>query len=157
MPSGPLTANQTVPTGLSALPPPGPATPLVAQSALASMNAVASRALADGVQALRPLYAGLPPAMREKALAMVEEFDAASVVATSAFLASGAQPFGSDSDLADLRMPTLLVRGDDAMHPAEVSDLYAARVPDCTVVPASTHEIAAAIGAFCARCATHTD
>lgn len=114
------------------------------------MNAVASRALTEGVQVLRPLYANLPPQVREKALAMVDGFDAASVVATSRFIASGAQPFTSAGDLRALSVPTLLVRGDDALHPASVSDLYAENIPDCTVVPASTTDVAAEIGAFCA-------
>jgi pimeloyl-ACP methyl ester carboxylesterase len=115
----------------------------------AMMDAVASRALSEGVQVLRPLYANLPPQVREKALAMVGGFDAASVVATSRFIASGAQPFASAADLRSLFVPTLLVRGDDAIHPAEISDLYADHIPNCTVAPASTADVAASIGAFC--------
>lgn len=113
------------------------------------MDAVASRALAEGVQVLRPLYASLPPQIREKALAMVDAFDAASVVATSRFIASGAQPFTAAADLRSLSMPVLLVRGDDPLHPAEVSDLYAANIPGCSIAPASTLDVAAEIGAFC--------
>jgi 3-oxoadipate enol-lactonase len=119
------------------------------KAAFAGMDAVASRALEEGVQVLRPLYANLPPPIREKALAMLEGFDAASVVATSRFIASGAQPFTTSEELRSVRVPTLLVRGDDPLHPAEVSDLYAASIPGCTVVPASTEDVAAAIGAFC--------
>lgn len=98
-----------------------------------------------------PLYANLPPEIREKALAMIAGFDAASVVATSRFIASGAQPFTSAADLRSLSMPTLLVRGDDPLHPAEVSDLYAENIPDCSVAPASTMDVAAEIGSFCSR------
>ena len=116
----------------------------------AGMNALASRALAEGVQVLRPLYANLPEPIREKALAMLEEFDPGSVVATSRFLASGAQPFAAASDLETLSVPTLLVRGDDAIHPSEVSDLYAASIPNCTVLPATTTDVPAAIDSFCA-------
>ena len=119
------------------------------KAAFAAMDAVASRALGEGVRVLRPLYAKLPPPVREKALALIEGFDAASVVATSRFVASGAQPFASAGDLESLEVPTLLVRGADAIHPAEVSDLYAARIPHCTVSPAGTPDVAAAIGAFC--------
>jgi 3-oxoadipate enol-lactonase len=115
----------------------------------AMMDAVASRALDEGVQVLRPLYANLPPQIREKAMAMLDGFDAASVVATSRFIASGAQPFATAADLRGLYMPTLLVRGDDALHPAEVSDLYAENIPNLRAVPASTTDIAAEIGAFC--------
>lgn len=119
------------------------------KATFAMMDAVASRALDEGVQVLRPLYANLPPHMRESALAMLEGFDAASVVATSHFIASGAQPFGSSADLRSVQAPTLLVRGDDPVHPAEVSDLYAANIPNCTVAAASTIDVASAIGAFC--------
>ncbi len=76
----------------------------------------------------------------------------ASVVATSHFIASGHQPFASAAELESLEAPTLLVRGDDLMHPVEISDLYAASIRDCTEVPASTTDVAAAIGAFGDRC-----
>jgi hypothetical protein len=90
--------------------------------------------------------------MREKALAMIEGFDSASVVATSHFIASGAQPFETTSELMALESPTLLVRGDDPMHPAEVSDLYASAIRNCTTVAATTTDVASAIGAFVDRC-----
>ncbi|HBL25370.1 MAG TPA: hypothetical protein DD490_00875 [Acidobacteria bacterium] len=115
----------------------------------AGMDAVAGRALDEGVQVLRPLYANLPPEIREKALAMIEGFDAASVVATSHFIASGAQPFTTAADLEAISLPTLLVRGDDPLHPAEVSDLYARHLPQCRTAPASTADVAAEIAAFC--------
>lgn len=116
----------------------------------AMMDAVASRALDEGVQVLRPMYANLPPEIREKALAMIEGFDPVSVVATSRFIASCAQPFESAADLKVLSMPVLLVRGEDPLHPPEVSDLYAESIPDCAVAPA-TADAAAEIGAFCDR------
>jgi 3-oxoadipate enol-lactonase len=116
----------------------------------AMMDAVASRALDEGVQVLRPMYANLPPEIREKALAMIEGFDAASVVTTSRFIASGAQPFASAADLKTLSMPVLIVRGEDPLHPPEVSDLYAESIPDCAVAPAAA-DVAAEIGAFCDR------
>ena len=122
------------------------------KSMFVMMDAVASRALEEGVEVLRPLYANLPASIRERALAAMEGLDPASVVATSRFIASGAHPFTSAADLRSLEAPTLLVRGDDPLHPAEVSDLYAASIPDCTVVPASTTNVAAAIGAFGDRC-----
>ena len=61
------------------------------KAAFAGMDAVASRAVEEGIQVLRSLYANLPSQIREKAFAIVEGFDAASVVATSHFVASGAQ------------------------------------------------------------------
>jgi pimeloyl-ACP methyl ester carboxylesterase len=121
------------------------------KATFAMMDAVASRALDEGVQVLRPLYENLPPQMREKALAMIEGFDPASVVATSRFIASGAQPFATAAELKSLHVPTLLVRGDDLLHPSEVSDIYAANIPNCTVEPAATVDIAAAIGALCGQ------
>jgi pimeloyl-ACP methyl ester carboxylesterase len=121
------------------------------KQAFEGMDALASRALAEGVGVLRPLYENLPAAIREKALAMMEEFDAASVVATSRFIASGEQPFGSAAELAALAMPTLLIPGDDALHPAEVSALYAAHLPNPSIVRVPVTEAAAAIEAFCDR------
>ncbi len=118
------------------------------KATFAMMDAVASRALDEGVQVLRPMYENLPSQMREKALAMIEEFDAASVVMTSRFITSGAQPFTTAAELRSLKAPTLLVRGDDPLHPPEVSDIYAANIPDCRVAPA-TIDLAAAIGDFC--------
>jgi hypothetical protein len=44
------------------------------------------------------------------------------------------------------------VCGDDPMHPAEVSDLYAANIPNCTAVPATTTDIARTIATFVDRC-----
>ena len=122
------------------------------KSIFGMMDAVASRALEEGVQVLRPLYESLPAGMRERALAMMEGFDPASVVATSHFIASGSQPFVATSELMSLESPTLLIRGDDPMHPAEVSDLYAACIRDCTTVAATTTDIAEAIGAFVDQC-----
>lgn len=43
----------------------------------------------------------------------------------------------------------LLVRGDDPLHPPEVSDLYAENIPNCSIAPASTTDVAAEIGVFC--------
>ena len=120
-------------------------------AAFAAMDAVASRALAEGVGVLRPLYDRLPPERREKALAMLPDFDAASVVATSGFVASGAQPFASADDLRALAMPVLVVRGDDPLHPKEVSDLYAKNIPGARIAPAGLTDVASVIGAFVDR------
>jgi len=119
------------------------------RASMTGMDAVASRALTEGVQVLRPLYANLPEPIRVGALKMIEGWDPASVVTTSRFLASGAQPFERAADLARIKVPTLLVRGDDGMHPASISDLYAQHLPDCRVLPADTADVSSAIGAFC--------
>jgi 3-oxoadipate enol-lactonase len=122
------------------------------RATFAMMDAIARRALEEGVQVLRPLYVNLPADMRDRALAMLEGFDGASVVATSRFIASGSQPFAATAELASLKPPTLLVRGDDPMHPAEVSDLYAATIPRCRTTPASTIDLAGIIGSFVDEC-----
>ncbi|HMJ55342.1 MAG TPA: alpha/beta hydrolase [Polyangiaceae bacterium] len=121
------------------------------------MDDVGSRAVDEGVQVLRPLYENLPPPIRERALAMVDTFDAPSVAATTHFLASGAQPFVSTSELRGLVSPTLLVPGNDAMHPAEISERYAALIPGCEALPLhrarAEDDLATAIGEFCERSA----
>ncbi len=117
--------------------------------AFAAMDAVASRAGAEGIDVLRPLFARLPDGVRQRAWQLVSGFDAASVVATSRFIASGAQPFGSNRELRSIRVPTLLVRGDDPQHPAEVSEVYAESITGCTVVPATDSDTAGAIRDFC--------
>lgn len=123
------------------------------RTAFARMDSVASRAADEGVQVLRSLYANLPPAIQERAVAMLERFDAASVVASSHFVASGAQPFAAADDLRSLEVPTLLIRGNDDIHPAEISDLYAENIPNCLVVRAAVADVSQAIGAFCDQCA----
>lgn len=115
----------------------------------AATDAVASRAINEGVQVLRPLYSNLPPEVRERALAMLDSYEPASVAASSRFIASGAQPFSSEAELQSLQMPVLLVRGDDAVHPPEVSDLYAANMVNCTVLPAGSPEVAGELARFC--------
>jgi pimeloyl-ACP methyl ester carboxylesterase len=105
-------------------------------AAFAAMDGVAGRAAAEGVEVLRTMYfSQLPQAVAERAWSMASTFDPGSVTATSRFIASGTQPFKSSQDLRAIGVPALLVRGDDAIHPAEVSDVYAKSLPDLTVVP----------------------
>jgi pimeloyl-ACP methyl ester carboxylesterase len=114
------------------------------------MDAVASRAGVEGVEVLRTMYfEQLPEAVAERAWEVAADFDAGSVVATSRFIASGIQPFGTARELRSIRVPTLLVRGDDAIHPPEVSDVYAASIDGCSVVPAGPTDPARTIGEFC--------
>lgn len=120
-------------------------------AALGGMDAVASRAATEGVAALEPLYAGLPPGIRDKAMAMAQGFDGPSVAATSRFVAGGAQPFRSADELGSLTMPTLIVRGNDPMHPAEISDLYVAKVPTADVAEVPDDEVAETIASFIGR------
>ena len=118
-------------------------------AAFAAMDSVASRAGVEGIEVLRPMYAQLPDGIRERAWQMASGFDPGSVVATSRFIASGAQPFGSSRELRSIRIPTLLVRGDDEQHPAEISDLYAASITHCTVRSATDTDAARAMSDFC--------
>jgi pimeloyl-ACP methyl ester carboxylesterase len=118
-------------------------------SAFAAMDSVASRAGVEGIDVLRPLYARLPDGIRQRAWQIASEFDPDSVVATSRFMASGVQPFSSSLELRSVRVPTLLVRGDDEQHPAEISDLYAASIPDCSVLSAAGTDTVSAMGDFC--------
>jgi pimeloyl-ACP methyl ester carboxylesterase len=119
-------------------------------AAFAAMDAVASRASVEGIDVLRPLYyAHLPDGIRQRAWQMASGFDAGSVVATSRFIVSGAQPFSSSRELRSIRVPTLLVRGDDEQHPAEISDVYAASITDCTVLSATGTDTGRAIRDFC--------
>lgn len=118
-------------------------------AAFAAMDSVASRATVEGIEVLQPLFAQLPEGMRERAWQIASGFDAGSVVATSRLIASGAQPFASSRELRSIRVPTLLVRGGDEQHPAEVSDVYVASIPDCTVLPATGVDTVSAIRDFC--------
>lgn len=118
-------------------------------AAFAAMDSVVSRASVEGIEALRPLYAQLPDGIRQRAWQMASGFDAGSVVATSRFIVSGAQPFASSRELRSIRVPTLLVRGDDAQHPAEISDGYASSITDCTTLPATGVDTVYAIRDFC--------
>jgi pimeloyl-ACP methyl ester carboxylesterase len=118
-------------------------------SAFATMDSVASRASVEGIDVLRPMYARLPDGIRQRAWQIAAEFDADSVVATSRFIVSGAQPFSSSRELRSVRVPTLLVRGDDEQHPAEISDLYAASISDRIVLSAAGADTVSAMRDFC--------
>jgi 3-oxoadipate enol-lactonase len=103
----------------------------------------------EGLEGLRPLYQATP-ALSAYFDAVVGSWDLASLRATAAFMASGAQPIGAPDDLAAVAVPTLLTPGDDPMHPAEISALYAARIPRCVVAGAGE---TGPIGGFCDRLA----
>jgi pimeloyl-ACP methyl ester carboxylesterase len=118
---------------------PGQSGPLMA------MEEVARRAPVEGIEVLRPLYEALPEPMRAGALAMILSQDPASVAAGGRLLASGEQPFETAADLARLKMPVLFVPGNDAMHPASVSDIYLRHLPDCRTgmtIPEFCHGLA---------------
>jgi 3-oxoadipate enol-lactonase len=102
-------------------------------AAMAAMDAAGSRAVAEGVEVMLPLFDALPPAIRERAHAIVAQYDAASVAAITRFMASGAQPFERGDELAAIQIPALVVPGTDPTHPVEVADVYRRHLPRCTV------------------------
>jgi len=118
-------------------------------AAFGAMNALGSRAVNEGIEALHPLFMNLPSPVRERALAVVGGFDPASVAATTAFLASGAQPFATQEELQSISAPALLIPGADALHPSEVSDIYAANIPNCMLVERQCADVARVIDGFC--------
>jgi pimeloyl-ACP methyl ester carboxylesterase len=118
------------------------------QMAMNAMDAAGSRAPAEGVDVLLPLFDALPEAIRARARALVAGYDAQSVAATTKFLASGAQPFARGRDLAAITAPTLLVPGIDPYHPREVADVYAKNVPGVVVREATPAEYGTVIADF---------
>lgn len=119
------------------------------RTAMQAMAAAGRRALTDGIAALHPLFAALPPEIQDRARAMVDSFDPASVAATTAFMASGAQPFATGAELAAITVPTLLVPGTDPTHPPEVAAVFVRHLPRCTVTESAEH--ASAIADFIDR------
>jgi pimeloyl-ACP methyl ester carboxylesterase len=117
------------------------------RAAMDAMDAAGRRAVAEGVQVLFPLADGLPPELRERARAMFATYDAASVAATTRFLASGPQPFANAGELAAITAPTLIIPGTDPTHPPEVAERYR-RIPRATLV--ATADYATAIADFIA-------
>jgi pimeloyl-ACP methyl ester carboxylesterase len=87
--------------------------------AMRAMDEAARRAVELGIEALLPLYDGLPEPIRGRAKEMAAGFDPASVAATTRLLRSGAQPFARGADLAAITAPTLVVPGLDPQHPPE--------------------------------------
>jgi pimeloyl-ACP methyl ester carboxylesterase len=112
--------------------------------AMAAMDALGSRTVTEGIEALFPLIQRMPPALRERARDVFATYDPASVAATTKLMASGAQPFARGEDLAAITAPVLLIPGVDATHPAEVANVYRTHLHDCTV--RDTPDFAAAIG-----------
>jgi hypothetical protein len=81
---------------------------------------------------------------------MLNDFDAESVAATAHLLGSGAQPFDSISELGALDVPTLLIPGNDPLHPAEIAERYVENLTRCRR-EANALNPAPAIGEFCER------
>jgi len=112
-----------------------------AAEAMKRMDEAGQRTLREGIEVLLPLF---PPELRERARALVATYDAASVAATTRFLASGAQPLATIGELAAITARTLVVPGVDPTHPREVAELYARHLPHATVVDTVDHGTAIA-------------
>lgn len=118
-------------------------------AAMQAMAAAGERARVEGTQALVPLYQALPADLRQRALDMLREFDAASVAATTAFLAQNAQPMAEASALAAIAAPTLIVPGTDPEHPREVATLYAQHLQRPTLLDPQSPDLLAQLAQFC--------
>jgi 3-oxoadipate enol-lactonase len=118
------------------------------QQAMDAIDAAGRRVVAEGIEALLPVFAALPAEVRERVHRVVREYDPASVATTTAFMASGAQPFARGAELAAIAAPTLVVPGVDPQHPLEVAQVFAAHVPDCTLREATAPQLAQMIEEF---------
>lgn len=118
------------------------------EAAMRAIGESGQTALEHGLDALIPLYGRLPEPIRERAVAMLRDFDAASLAATTRLLASNVQPFETITELAQISVPTLVVPGTDAEHPAEVAELYAQHLPHARLAQPGP-ELAAALTSFC--------
>jgi pimeloyl-ACP methyl ester carboxylesterase len=118
------------------------------EAAMAAMAAAGRRTLSEGVRALDPLFDALPAPIRERARAMVETFDPASVAASTHFMASGAQPFATAGELAAIEAPALLVPGRDGTHPREVAEVYVRSLRRCVVRDVDAAGFASVIADF---------
>lgn len=121
------------------------------QAAMRAMDDAGRRAIAEGVGVLHPLFDALPAPIRDRARAMVEAFDPASVAASTRFMASGAQPFAAAAELEAIAAPTLLVPGTDPTHPPEISERYRRHLRRCTVREVGPEGLASAIADFVDR------
>lgn len=118
------------------------------QQAMAAMDAAGSRLVAEGIQVLLPLFDALPVEVRDRAKRVVATYDAASVATTTAFMASGAQPFARGEDLRMIEAPALLVPGVDMYHPPAVAAVFRAHLPRVEVREAEAADLGNAIAAW---------
>lgn len=118
------------------------------RAAMDAMEAAGSRAVTEGVQVLHRLFDALPAELRDRARAVADTFDPASVAATTRFMVSGAYPFARAAELASIAVPALLVPGTDPQHPVEVSEVYRQALPRCTVREVEASALAATLARF---------
>ncbi|MBX3193383.1 MAG: alpha/beta hydrolase [Labilithrix sp.] len=130
---------------------PGADRPLAeaATSAMRTMADAGERALEQGVEALRPLFEGLPPPIRDVAIEMMLGFDAGSVAATTRFLARSDQPMGSVCELEAIDVPVMVLPGIDPQHPAEIATMYAQHLRHPVIVEQSAPDWVEKVARFC--------
>ncbi len=130
---------------------PGADRPLseAATVAMQTMKEAGERALEHGMDALRPLFETLPPPIRDVAIEMMLGFDAASVAATTRFLASNQQPMESVHELESINAPVMVLPGIDPQHPAEVASLYTQHLLHSTVVEQLAPDMLERLSQFC--------
>jgi 3-oxoadipate enol-lactonase len=102
-------------------------------AAMRAMDAAGSRAPREGIGVLLPLFDALPADVRDRARALIADYDPASVAATTRFMLDGGQPFERGADLAAIGAPTFVVPGTDPTHPFEFAEIYRRNIADCTV------------------------
>jgi hypothetical protein len=118
-------------------------------AAMRTMKEAGNRVLVHGVGALRPLFETLPPPIRDAAIRMMLGFDAASVAATTRFLAMNQQPMESVRELESIDVPVMVLPGIDPEHPAEVASLYAEHLRRPTVVEQNAPDVLEKLVRFC--------
>ena len=123
--------------------------PEAAMTAMQTMAEAGERVLENGIEALRPLFATLPPPIRDVAIEMMLSFDPASVAATTRFLATNQQPMDSVRELESIDVPVLLLPGTDPQHPPEVASLYAQHLRYPTLVEQSAPDLIEKLARFC--------
>jgi 3-oxoadipate enol-lactonase len=125
------------------------ALPEEAAVAMRTMKEAGERALEHGVGALRPLFETLPPPIRDVAMEMMLSFDAASVAATTRFLALNQQPMESVRELESINVPVMVLPGVDAQHPAEIASLYTRHLRHPTVIEQMAPDMMGRLLQFC--------
>lgn len=130
---------------------PGADRPLPEAAALAmrTMKEAGERALTHGVDALRPLFEPLPAPIRDVAMEMMRSFDAASVAATTRFLATNEQPMESVRELESIDVPAVVLPGVDPQHPAAIASLYARHLRYATVIEQTASDTLGRLSQFC--------
>jgi 3-oxoadipate enol-lactonase len=130
---------------------PGADRPLSRAATLAMqvMKEAGERALDQGIEALCPLFETLPPPIREVAIEMMLGFDAASVAATTRFLASNQQPMESVRELESIDVPVMVLPGIDPQHPPEVASLYTEHLRHPIVVEQVAPDMMERLSRFC--------